>query len=62
MPVQEEGNETEEYHDSDLAHDLLARENAQTESQKQQGQDPGKSMLLVSRRSEREAPAVSGRR
>jgi len=52
IPVQEEGDQTEEYHDSDLAHDLLAGENAQTESQKQQGQDPRKSMLLVSRRSE----------
>ena len=37
MPVEEEGDQTEERHYSDLACGLLARESAQSQPQKQKG-------------------------
>jgi len=39
MPVEEERDETKEYNQSELTHDVLAREEAQSQSKEQQGHD-----------------------
>ena len=52
MPVEEERDETKEHNQSDMAHDVLAREDAQSQSKEQQGHDPGEPMFPMNRLSQ----------
>jgi hypothetical protein len=52
MPDEEERDETKERNQSELAHDVLAREDAQSQSKEQQGHDPGEPIFPTHRPSQ----------